>query len=199
MVQSAWSPVVFKGLVKQIRIERKLDREVPGFDPANGNEAARYLFLLEAPGPKALRTGFISLDNPDPTARTFRAQLNLAGIEATEIALWNVVPWYLGDDEGKRIRGASSADIRAGLDYLVPLIEAMPKLQCVVLVGGAARKAHVFLSRVTTARILSCHHPSAQAMNANPAAAEENVKVLQFMKATTGTRSKKNGTPQKPG
>lgn len=177
--------MAFPELIKQIKEEQGLDHEVPEFDPKNGNEAARYLFLLEAPGPRALQTGYVSVDNPDPTARNFQAQLGEAEIEAKDIAVWNVVPWYLGDKDRKKLRGATSIDVRSGLKYLKALVAFMPHLECIVLVGGAASKAHVFLSQVTTARILSCHHPSAQALNANPFAAEENVAALKFMKRTT--------------
>lgn len=179
--------MAFSELIDHIRLAQGPGREVPGFDPENANEKARYLFLLEAPGPKALQTGYVSLNNPDPSARNFRRQLNKAGIEAKDIAIWNVVPWYLGDETRQKIRGATSADVRTGLEYLAQLIAAMPNLQCVVLVGGAARKAHVFLSQLTTARILSCHHPSAQVLNANPAAEEENIAVFQFMQRTTAS------------
>ena len=87
--------MAFSELVDHIRLDQGPGREVPGFDPENANEQARYLFLLEAPGPKALQTGYVSLNNPDPSARNFRRQLSKAGIEAQEIAIWNVVPWYL--------------------------------------------------------------------------------------------------------
>lgn len=177
--------MAFPELIKQIKEEQGLDHEVPGFDPKNGNEAGRYLFLLEAPGPRALQTGYVSVDNPDPTAWNFQAQLGEAEIEAKDIAVWNVVPWYLGDKDRKKIRGATAMDVRSGLKYVEALVALMPQLECIVLVGGAARKAHVFLSQATTARILSCHHPSAQSLNANPFAAEENVAVLRFMKQTT--------------
>ena len=184
--------MTFAELVDQIRKERALDREIPDFDPENGNEQARYLFLLEAPGPKAVKTGHISLSNPDPTARNFRRQLGEAGIDNEDIAVWNVVPWYLGDEERRKIRGATSADIRASRKYLKSLVSSMPSLQCIVLIGGAARKADVFLSRVTTARIISCHHPSAQALNANPEADEENIAVFSFMQR--GGRGKRRTT-----
>ena len=174
--------MTFAELVDQIRKEQGLGIEVLDFDSENGNERARYLFLLEAPGPKAVQTGYVSLNNPDPTARSFQRQLRQAGVAREDIAVWNVVPWYLGDEGRRKIRGANSRDVRAGLQYLKPLVAAMPGLQCIVLVGGAARKAHVFLSRVTTARILSCHHPSAQALNANPDAEAENITVFKFMK-----------------
>jgi uracil-DNA glycosylase len=59
--------------VQKIRSEQGLSTEVPGFDPLNGNENARFLFVLEAPGPKAVKkTGVISFDNPDQTARVGR-------------------------------------------------------------------------------------------------------------------------------
>ncbi|MCE1182497.1 MAG: uracil-DNA glycosylase [Rhodocyclales bacterium] len=155
---------------------------MPSFDPANGNETARFLFLLEAPGPRALDTGFISYDNPDQSARNLRDQLTAAGINRSEIALWNVIPWYLGD--GNRIRAAKNEDYQVAEPYLEPLTHAMRNLCCVVLVGAAARMAHLILSRTTTARILTCHHPSARAMSANPDAAKENIEIFRFMKST---------------
>ncbi|HJW02234.1 MAG TPA: uracil-DNA glycosylase [Azospira sp.] len=170
-------------LVTRIRQERNLQAEVPGFDPENGNEQAKYLFLLEAPGPKALQTGRISFDNPDPSAKNLREQLNAAGISRKEIALWNVVPWYIGN--GSTIRPANSKDISAGVEYLPPLLSAMPNLRCIFLVGGAARRAHMFLSRTTTARIVTCHHSSARVLIANPKAADENIAVFSFVRATT--------------
>ena len=108
-----------------------------------------------------------------------------AGITRDEIAIWNIVPWYIGNETGTSIRAATGADVRAGIEYLVPLVKSMPKLRCIILVGGAARKAHMFLSRVTTARIVSCHHPSSRVVNINPQAAKENIELFRFVKATT--------------
>ena len=176
----------FADLVNRIRQEKNLTLEVPGFDPKNGNEQAKYLFLLEAPGPKAIQSRQISFDNEDPSARNFRKQLDEAGITREEIALWNFVPWYIGNEAGTSIRGANGDDVRTGIDYLIPLISVMPNLRCIVLVGGAARRAHIFLSRFTKARIVSCHHPSAKVINANnPEKDKENVEVFRFIKATT--------------
>ncbi|MDE2128633.1 MAG: uracil-DNA glycosylase [Betaproteobacteria bacterium] len=173
----------FEQLVSKIRTDRGLEREVPRFDPDNGNERAKFLFLLETPGPRAVETGFISFDNPDPTARNFREQLATAGIERPEIALWNVVPWYLG--EGSRVRPAKDDDLKDALPYLPPVVEAMHGLSCIVLVGCAARRAHFLLSRTTTARILACHHPSARAMHVNPRARQENIEIFRFMKSSS--------------
>jgi uracil-DNA glycosylase len=173
----------FADLVHQIRVDKNLMREVPGFDPENGHELGKYLFLLEAPGPKALQTGRISFDNPDPSAKNLREQLKEAGILRKDIALWNVVPWYLGN--GTAISRANGEDIRAGVEYLRPLLSAMPNLCCIFLVGGAARRAHMLLSRITTARIVTCHHSSARVIIANSKAAKENIEVLSFVRSTT--------------
>jgi uracil-DNA glycosylase len=172
----------FTNLVRQIRAERGPDAQVPGFDPSNGNEHAKYLFLLEAPGPRAVQSGIISLDNPDPTAENFRVQLSRAGITRDEIAIWNIVPWYIGIVAGNGIRAAAAADVQEGMKYLEPLIAAMSNLQCVVLVGGAARRAHMHLSRITTARIVTCHHPSARAHARNQQATNENIELFCHLK-----------------
>lgn len=74
-------------IVELIRSEKQFSREVPGFDPQNGNETARFLFVLEAPGPKAVASGFIALDNADQTAKNFRTQLADAGVRPADIAL----------------------------------------------------------------------------------------------------------------
>lgn len=177
--------MTFGEIVELIKTENHLCNEVPGFDPKNGNEKARYLFLLEAPGPKAVESRQISFDNPDPSAREFKNQLEAAGIARDEIAIWNVVPWYIGNSDASAIRAATREDIQDGMRYLPVLLKAMPNLKCIVLVGGATRRTHMFLSRLTTARIVSCHHPSLRAVNSNPKVSEENIELFRFIKATT--------------
>lgn len=164
-------------LVTRIRKEMELSREVPNFDPKNGNENARILFVLEAPGAKAIQTGYISFDNPDQTAKNFRNQIESACIDRSEIAIWNIVPWYLGD--GKRIKAANVGDITLGLKYLGDLIKILKKLEYIVLVGSAARRAHVFLSYSSAVRILGCHHPSPKVVNNYPEMVEENISVFR--------------------
>jgi uracil-DNA glycosylase len=166
--------------VNKIRKENGLTKEVPDFDPLNGNANARILFVLEAPGAKAVKTGYISFDNPDQSARNFRDQLHKAEIDRGEIAIWNIVPWYLGD--GNRIKAACVSDVLKGLNYLYELIKILKKLEFIVLVGGAARRAHTFLSHKVNIRILGCHHPSPKVVNNNPSMAEENILVFKMMK-----------------
>ena len=144
--------------VQKIRKEMDLTEEIPHFDPQNGNEKARVLFILEAPGRKAVKSGLISFENPDQSARNFREQLKKANIKRSEIALWNIVPWYLGDSN--KIRPAGVRDIKMALKYLSQLIKNLSDLKFIVLVGEKARRAHVYLSHKTDVMILSCHHPS---------------------------------------
>lgn len=175
----------FADLVAQIKADRGRRVIVPTVDPTNGNERATFLLLLESPGPKAVQTGVISLDNPDPTASNLKMQLAEAGIEREQVAMWNVVPWFL-DPVARQGAGApTSAEIEMGCSYLPPLLDRMPDLHFVVLLGGTARRAHVFLSHTTTARIVSCHHASAIVMNPAPWKAEENVAVFRFIARTT--------------
>ncbi len=180
----------FEMIVARIRSDRASNdqepdfepKHVPDFDPNNGNEKARMLSLFEAPGPGAVQSGIVSFDNRDPTARNFRDQLGEAGIDRRDIAMWNIVPWYISAPTGNRIRAANTEDIEAGRPYLDLVLAAMPNLKCIVLVGAAARKAHVYLSYRTAKRIVSCHHTSAKALNANPGIGEENIEVLLYLK-----------------
>jgi len=171
-------------LLEKIRTSAPDGAIIPGFDPLNGNESAKFLLLLEAPGPRAATPtgGYVSFDNQDPTARNLKSQLEEADISRSDIVIWNVVPWYIGEKDQSKIRSAKSSDINSALQHLDNLIKALKKIECVVLVGGAARKAHIHLSFSTNLRILSCHHPSAKVRNSNPASHAENVMVFKAMK-----------------
>jgi len=57
--------------VERMRFTKGPDYGIPYFDPLDGGVDAKALFLLEAPGPKAIRSGFISRNNPDETAKNF--------------------------------------------------------------------------------------------------------------------------------
>jgi hypothetical protein len=165
-------------LVAYIKADQGHEQDVPGFDPLNGNERARYLLLLEAPGPQAVASGIISFDNSDPTAANLRKQLADAGIRREDVVLWNVVPWYLGDLVN--IRSATREDILCGMRYLAPLLRLLPELRCIVLLGKKAREAHVFLSCLTHARILAGHHTSLRGQ-LRLYAHDENVRVFRMM------------------
>jgi uracil-DNA glycosylase len=126
--------------VDEIRRERSQPEGVPYFDPYDGGIEAAALFLLEAPGPRAVDTGFISRDNPDPTARRMGHLLAEAGLARAQTVLWNVVPWYLGT--GRQIAPASEEDISLGLKWLARLLPVLHRrLRLVVLVGRPAQRA----------------------------------------------------------
>jgi hypothetical protein len=61
-------------LVVELRGELGPNYQIPYFDPLDGGTNAECLFLLEAPGPKAVASGFISRNNPDETARNLLNQ-----------------------------------------------------------------------------------------------------------------------------
>ena len=153
-------------LVARLRAEHG-DASVPGFDPSNGNEHARVLFLLESPGPRAVASGIISLDNQDPSARNFRTQLDEAGLCRADIAIWNMVPWYVGTDDFSKLANVSAAHIERGAASLPSLLAAMPHLGVMCFVGDKAQRGarhiqHELLRR-GIARI-DLWHTSAQAM-----------------------------------
>lgn len=139
---------------------------VPYFDPLDGGVAAELLFLLEAPGPKAVGSGFVSRNNPDRTALNLCLLLQQAGIPRRATVLWNIVPWYIGT--GSRIRPPTGADIGAGLRTLPLLLQLLPRLRAVVLVGGSAKGAHRRIAQMVRLPIHHVPHPSPRFINRNP-------------------------------
>jgi hypothetical protein len=84
--------------VNALRAEMGSDYQIPYFDPWDGGIAAEILYLLEAPGAKAIASGFISRNNPDETAKNF-SQLNQeSGILRKRTITWNIIPWYIGSN-----------------------------------------------------------------------------------------------------
>ncbi|MBU1700915.1 MAG: uracil-DNA glycosylase [Candidatus Eisenbacteria bacterium] len=148
--------------VETIRRRERCGKRVPYFDPADGGVDAECLFLLEAPGPKAVKSGFVSRNNPDETAKNWFLLNAEAGIDRSRTVNWNIVPWYIGD--GPRIRPAKPADIDEGWRWLNRLLKTpdlLPRLRIVVLVG---RKAQRVAERIRQLRpdliLMPCPHPS---------------------------------------
>ena len=159
--------------VDNLRADRGPDAAIPYFDPWDGGVEAELLLLLEAPGPKALRTGFVSRDNPDETAKNLFEATNMAGLERQRTVIWNVVPWYIGN--GKTIRQANTADINQGARDLRDLIELLPELRAVVMLGKKAQRAETLLKEMLPALALfECPHPSPMFVNRAP----ENWEIL---------------------
>lgn len=163
--------------VRQVRQERSSEDRIPDFDPNDGGLNAEVLFVLEAPGPKAIATGFVSRDNPDLTARNLKTYLAEAGISRKQSLIWNIVPWYLGD--GKTIRAVSVADIRAGSVFLEWLLGLLPHLKVIVLVGRKAQAAFDEGRMTTLLPVYRSAHPSPQWVHRHPNNAEKIGQVFR--------------------
>lgn len=167
-------------LVQQFREELGEGYAMPDLDPMDGGIGAEILFLLEAPGPKAVQSGFISRNNPDETAANFfRLNVN-AGIDRKRTAIWNIVPWYIGD--GQRIRAADSSDIEAGMPYLKRLLALLPELKTIVFVGRKAERADGMFRQIAPhLQRLAMPHPSPMVINRHPDNWHRLLTALQFI------------------
>ena len=164
--------------VELIRQETGLVKEIPFFDPLDGGISAKCFFLLEAPGPKAVASGFISRNNPDETAKNFFILNQLAGLPREKTVSWNIVPWYLGT--GKKIRPANQSDIERCLKYLARLIQLFPQLVTMVLVGRKAERAEPLLrAHFSYLKLVHMLHPSPLVINTNPKNQEQILATLK--------------------
>lgn len=145
--------------------------EVPDFDPMDGGESAKALFLFEKPGPMTsvdrggvrIGSGFISRDNDDPTAEiTFRF-MQEAGLDRSITTVWNMVPWWNGT------RVITAGELRAGMGALDRLLNLLPDLRVVVLVGRKAGRARSHIEK-RGLPVLESVHPSPIVRASRPAA-----------------------------
>lgn len=167
--------------VENLRDKVGHDVAIPDFDPWDGGTKADVLYLLEAPGGKAKQSGFISRNNPDETAKNF-FQLNCeAGIARERTVTWNIVPWYIGT--GTRIRPAKETDIDAGISSLPRLLNLLPQLRAIVLIGQKAGRAKDLIVQLyPRARIFQSPHPSPLFVNNAPGNRERILNVLREVK-----------------
>jgi uracil-DNA glycosylase len=152
---------------------------MPDFDPCDGGVHAKLLFLLEAPGPRAVGSSFISRNNPDQTARNLGLLLHDAGLPRASTLLWNIVPWYIGS--GGNIRPATRTDIEEALPHLEALIHLLTDLRAIILVGKPARSAAPSVKGVTSAPILFAPHPSPKVFNIYPHKRQEAQDVFSSL------------------
>jgi len=111
---------------------------VPYPDPEHGGTRAEVLFLLSHPGAKAKPypkgSGMLSLENADPTARACFDQCVRVGLAFDRITHWNAVPVPLPSGAGP-----SQTDLRTGAQWLPGLLDLLPHLKIVALLGTNAR------------------------------------------------------------
>jgi hypothetical protein len=132
----------------------------PDADPLDGGAYARLLILLETPGPRVFRSGFVSRDNPTGTAANLFRALRRAGIPREDTLIWNAIPFVI-HEPGALNRSPRRAEVRAGLAWLPPLLERLPRLACVVMAGRSAEAARETLSNLRSGLLLlAMPHPS---------------------------------------
>lgn len=147
---------------------------VPHFDPAETGIRSQVLLLLEAPGPKTVPewggSGFISVDNNDPTAQNVWRTRDEVGLHHGILA-WNIVPWVLGRASVK----PTPVELAQGAVELRGLLELLPDLRAIVLSGQKAQAgwdAYLDLALGDRYRVLRTVHPAGQSFA--QAGAKEN-------------------------
>ncbi|MBD0862472.1 uracil-DNA glycosylase [Gordonia sp. zg691] len=113
--------------------------EVPYVDPDAGGVAARMLVLLDNPSTKAesnTGSGLLSLDNNDRTARNCREAYMRHGVDWADVVHWNVVPFPVS---GGKNGGSTPAERARGVRWTREMVNLLPDLEIVLLLGAAAR------------------------------------------------------------
>lgn len=164
-------------LLEEMRSTIDANRIVPHFDPLDAGINAEMLMLLEAPGGKAVGSSFVSRDNPDPTARNLSELLQEADIDRNRTLIWNIVPWYVGT--GKRIRAVTAAEVEEAMPWLERLLNLLPQLKVIVLMGRKAQRAEARLRQLRMVEILPSLHPSNVCLNRK---AERRPMVLDVLR-----------------
>jgi uracil-DNA glycosylase len=124
-----------------------------------------------------VRSGFLSVDNPDSTAANLFELMAVANLSRAQIVGWNSVPWALTLD-GKG-RAASRADLAEGTPYLEQLVALLPNLEAVLLLGRKAQRAGANCRALDGLQVFVAPHPSPIAMNTRPEAREQILAQLQ--------------------
>jgi len=161
----------------------------PYVAPIHGGVDARVLTLLRDPGPAtqdALGSGFLSIENDDPTAARLNELLKSVSLGASDTVLWNAYPWYIN-------RAPKAAELEEGVAPILDLIALMPKLKVVLLQGGSARDSWRWVTRRAPKlvgerglTVIDTYHPGRQALwHKDPAVRAERLahQVAAFQQA----------------
>ncbi|WP_405818147.1 uracil-DNA glycosylase [Streptomyces sp. NBC_01390] len=135
--------------------------------PWHGGVEARALSILRDPGPKTqegVGSGFLCVENDDPTAELQVQLFEGAGIAPRDVTPWNAYPWYIN-------RSPKAAELQAGVEVLKQLLGLMPKAEVVLLQGSEAQdawrrllKTHPGVVRERSLKVVSTYHPGRQAL-----------------------------------
>ena len=141
----------------RLRIEAASGETVPHFDPDSGGVDAEALFVLRDPSVAASEvSGFISIDNNDPTARAATSFYDATGLDRQRTLHWNAVPWEVGK------RPIAQQAQLAG-PYLQELVSMLSLLKVIVVLGRPARESWDLLDIDPGVPVLRCPHPNPQA------------------------------------
>lgn len=154
---------------------------VPYVPPMYGGIRARLLSVLRDPGPMtqaSVGSGFISMENDDPTAEKICGLFANANIDPSDIIPWNAYPWYIN-------RKPKATELEQGVEPLKELLHLLPKLRVVMLHGGSAHDGwRRLLRRYPSIRdrklkVIETYHTSRQAFwHKNPEVREARKKHL---------------------
>jgi hypothetical protein len=109
---------------------------VPRIAPHHGGTDARVLSVLRDPGPKTQvgrGSGFLSIENDDPTAERQTVLFAEHGIRDRHVLPWNAYPWYIN-------AAPIASEGRVGALVLVELVALLPDLEVVLLQGRDAER-----------------------------------------------------------
>lgn len=136
---------------------------MPHVAPWHGGVEARVLSVLRDPGPKTqdgVGSGFLCIENDDPTAERQCSAFAEAGINARDTTPWNAYPWYIN-------RKPNASEQQAGVDPLVSLLGLLPDLRVVLLQGVDAQdtwrrleKKHPEIASQERFQVVSTYHPA---------------------------------------
>jgi len=145
---------------------RRGGKWAPYVAPMYGGTAARLLSVLRDPGPMTqddVGSGFLCMENDDPTAETICGLFQDAGIIGSDIVPWNMYPWYIN-------RAPKGLELDEGIHPLKKMIALLPQLRVVMLHGGDAHSAwkrleHTFPEIRSSRKIdvIKTYHTSRQA------------------------------------
>ncbi|QIG43582.1 uracil-DNA glycosylase [Nocardioides anomalus] len=148
---------------------------VPYVDPDSGGVGARVLMVLETPSRRgALRSGMVSVDNDDATARNLWLALRDTGTPRSLGLLWNAVPWYVGTE--RRNAAVTRADEGAGAEVLLRLLALLPEVRVVLPFGRPAGRCVAVVGAELAGRgiaVVASIHPSPNNYAARPHARVE--------------------------
>jgi len=164
--------------VKRLRGRTGKGKAIPFFDPFDGGTQAECLFVFEAPGRMAKKSGFVSRNNPDESASNFFKFNRCVGLDRSLTASWNIVPWYVGS--GRKIRAVRAQEVKLGESHLLEVIRLFPHLRIIVMGGKKAQRAWDFLEeRFPSVRRFAMPHPSPRFVNRSPGNKGKILRVLR--------------------